>query len=491
MKNLLVALFVFAALSTLALAQSEPEHFGQRSSRFPAACTSVVGGDFYATNTSCTMEGSAVTINVNAYYTTDICTAIRSALATVASGAAVTLDARGITGSSVTCSVNPFFSTGGTIFNVTGELLLGNVVIDATTTWTIPTRFWVRGIGLSNQASGSNQNTIIKATTWSGTVCTLSLDLNGASTNNTYCPVIFIGGPGSAGAFNPADVFAAGIANLSVDCASSSACIGAASVEVQEGGGIDSVSFLNQSVTCVDFDGITRASSTAGISNSFLRNINCTTPTGTSETMNGIVIDASDGPAEISNVSVTVPGGGTSFFITGACLVINGANGVNVNYLHCEHAIEGVALGATTTGTFGTVNAVNVHGLTAANMNSSASNPTAVLIQSANSVSLEGIYVTGSGTSTKGVIDNVNSVNISDQNVAQYTFTENPTSSHTVLVTTSSNTPWILGSELFSSLSSAAQNGSITYCSNCTVGACATSGNGALALRVNGAWVCK
>jgi hypothetical protein len=437
------------------------------------------------------MQGSAVTINVDAYYTTDICTAIRSALAAVTSGTAVTLDARGITGSSVACSVNPFVSTGGSMFNVTGELLLGNAVIDATATWTIPTRFWVRGIGLSNQTSGSNQNTIIKATSWAATVCTLGLDLNGASTNNTYCPVIFIGNPGTTGAFNQSDVFAAGISNLSVDCASSSACIGAASVEVQEGGGIDSVSFLNQTVACVDFDGFTKGSGTAGISNSFLRNINCTTPTATSETMNGIVIDASDGPAEISNVSVTVPGGSTTYFITGACLVINGANGVNVNYLHCEHAIEGITLGATTTNTFATVNAVNVHGLTASNMYSSASNPTGVLIQSANSVSLEGIFVTNSGTTPKGIIDNVNSVNISDQNVAQYTFTQNPTSGHTVLVTTSSNTPWILGSEVYSSLSSSAQNGSITYCSDCTVAACSTSGHGALAVRVNGAWVCK
>jgi hypothetical protein len=497
MKKLLAPVFLFTALTSLALAQGEPEHFGQRSAgTSPRFSTCTAGTDSYLTST-CAVTPSATTINVNNWYTSDICTAIRSALATISSGTAVTLDARGITGSGVTCSVNPFFSSGGSIFNVTGELLLGNVVIDATTTWTIPTRFWVRGIGLSNQASGSNQNTIIKATSWSGTVCTLSLDLNGTSTNNTYCPVIFIGDPGTTGAFNQSDVFAAGIANLSVDCNSSSSCIGAASVEVQEGGGIDTVSFLNQAVACVDFDGITRKTpGTAGISNSFLRNINCTTPTATSETMNGIVIDASDGPAEISNVSVTVPGGGTSFFITGACLVINGANGVNVNYLHCEHAIEGITLGATTTGTFGIVNAVNIHGLTAANMFSTASNPTALLIQNANSVTLEGLFVTGSGTATKGVIDNVNSVSIKDQNLAHYAFSQNGSPSHTVLVTTSSNTPWILGSEVFTSLSSSAQDGSMTYCSDCKVtsstnNVCASGGSGAFAKRVNGSWLCN
>lgn len=487
MKALLAVLFLFS-LVTLVQAQHEPE-FGSRS-RFPQTCTE--GTDSYLSST-CVVTASATTINVSAYYTTDICAAISAALKSLTSSntveAEVTLDARGINGNSITCGSNPFWSTStSSIYNVTGQLLLGGGVIDATATWTIPTRFWVRGLGLSSQSS--NQNTIIHATTWSSSVCSLDLNLNGSST--TDCPVIFIGNPGSSGGWNPSDAFAAGISNLSVDCAGSSSCIGVASVEVQEGGGIDTVSLLNQAVACVDFDAQTRASGTAGISNSFIRNVNCTTPTGTSETMNGIVIDATDGPAEISNVSVTVPGGGTSFFITGACLLINGANGVDVNYLHCEHAVEGAVIGTTlSTGVIGIVNDVNVHGLTAANMNSSATGATAVLIQDANDISVEGLYLTGSGTSMPGITDNVNSIKISDQNVAQYFFGQNPSTDHTVLITTSSNTPWILGSEAFSGLSSSAQNGSITFCSNCSVGACGTAGNGALAVRVNGAWVCK
>jgi len=496
MKRLLAVLFAFTVFSALAFAQGEPEHFGQRS-RFPQTCTE--GTDSYLSAT-CAVTPSATTINVSAYYSSDICSAIFTALQTLTNknknAVQVTLDARGITASGgVTCGSNPFYSTDtSSIYNVTGELLLGGTQINATATWTIPTRFWVRGIGLSGQNTGDTnlgQNTILRATSWSASSCALDLNLNGSATSD--CPVIFIGNPGSSGAYNQADVFAAGISNLTVDCAGISDCIGAASVEVQEGGGIDTVAFINQAVACVDFDAATRSMtspSTAGVSNSFIRNVNCTTPTATSETMNGIIIDATDGPAEVSNVSVTVPGGSTSFFITGACLVINGANGLNVNYLHCEHAVEGAIIGTTlTSGVVGVVNAVNVHGLTAANMNSSASGATAVLIQDAAYVSVEGVYLTGSGASMPGITDNVNLVTISDQTVGQYDLTKNGQ----VLITTSGKTPWVLGSEAESSLLSTAPSGSIIYCNNCTSPSnpCTSGGAGALAIRQGSTWVCK
>ena len=364
------------------------------------------------------MQGHAPTINVNAYYTTDICSAINSALSAVTSAntvaASVVLDARGIQGP-VTCASNPFYSSStSSIYNVTGELLLGAATIDAQVTSTIPTRFWARGIGTG---SGSlTQNTIIKATSWSTSSCALSLNLNGSSTSD--CPVIFIGNPGSlAGGWNPSSAFAAGISNLDVNCNSSTNCIGAASVDIQEQGGIDTVSFTNQMVTCVDFDGSTNVGG-SGMSNTVMRNISCTLPTAASGsvTFNGIVLYADDGIAEISNVSVTVPGAGAS--IAGACVLVNAAYGLNVNFLHCEHANYGIVIGPSSAQTNPTYS-VSVTGLTTGNMTNSSSN-SAVVIQNASDVTIRGVALSPTTSSVNSIIDKVNSVTLSDYEVGVY-----------------------------------------------------------------------
>ncbi|HYM78830.1 MAG TPA: hypothetical protein VE377_22855 [Candidatus Dormibacteraeota bacterium] len=487
MKHLFVLMSLLFVSTVLTMAQ-EPERLGQ-AFRTPAACTSVAGGSFYATNTTCTMQGSTITLNASNWFTTDICAAINSALATAASGSAVTVDARGITGT-VACATNPFLNTStSTIFNVQGQLLLGNALIQAQATWTIPTRFWVRGVGTSSGAL--SQNTIIQAHNWSTSACALSLNLNGSSTSN--CPVLFVGNPGSlAGGWNPTDAFAAGASNLAVDCNSSTSCLGGASVQVQEQGGFDTVSFTNQLVTCVDFDASTKATGTAGISNTVLRNVNCTLPNASNGavTFNGIVLYATDGIAEISNTSVTIPGGGSNgTTISGSCLLINAGFGTQVNYLHCERATNAITIGPATNNTTNPTVAVGVHGVTAANLVSGSSN-SGVQIQNASQVVVQDVALSTSGTA-RSIIDKVNSVSLTDASVGLYVMS----TAGGVLISTSSNTPQVLPSTNSSGLSggnySTAPSGSLAYCTNCSIGACSTAGSGSLAVRVGSSWVCK
>lgn len=476
MKRMLAVLFLLAALSGLAMAQSEPERFGQREgSRFPAGCTTQ--GWNLVDNTSCVATTSAAFVDASVFSGADYCAKIANAIASLTLPTSATIDARGLTGAS-TCSgatANPFASAS----NLTGQLLLGSVVITTPTQWTIPNRFWIRGIGL---ASGSSAvNSVIQASSGSLT-CTTTLSLN----SNTYCPLVFIG-PVTQ------DVFAAGVSNLTIDCNSNTDCIGVGSAQVQEGGGIDSVSLINQLVACVDFDATARTTA-SGISNSFMRNVNCTLPNASngSVSFTGIVLYATDGIAEISNVSVTVPGAGTNgSSINGPCVQVNAAYGLTVNYLHCEHAANGIIIGPATNNTTNPTTAVSVRGVTTGNMTNSASN-SVVLIQNASQVTVHGVALSPTTSSVKSIHDKVNNVSLADPLVGLYAMSTDGG----VLISTSSSTPWVLPATPSTGLTtgnySTAPAGSLAYCTNCAVGNCSTSsGPGALAVHTSSAWVCK
>jgi len=426
----------------------------------------------------------------------DICKQINVTLAAFQSQTpgpvtpSLTVDARGIYGTTanpLTCSINPFKNITG----LTGILLLGGGVIPTKAQWVVPNRFWVVGIGLSG--SGTLVNTVIQA---SGTWCpsgAISMTIyNGLS--STGCPVVYIGS-------NAQDIFAAGIANLTIDCNSSvvANCMGVGSGSVMEGGGVDSVAFINQELSCVDFDSLL---STVGISNPFIRNVNCTFVANSSvASAIGIQVYAGDGPAEISNVTVSVPGDSGGYNIQD-CLFLRAAISTNVNFLHCEHALYGIQIGDSNlaSGALPTVG-VNVHGFTSANLGSTGAG--IVIENNTNSaslvpefISIEGVAMDPVPSSGETIDDLVNNIQVTDQVVGQY----NMSTSSGPLISTSSDFPSILARVGHSALTSAplssAPLGSIVYCKDCVSPSspCGGSGTGAFAVRQTSSgpvWACK
>jgi hypothetical protein len=462
MKRLLAAVFLFTALSSLALAQSEPEHFG---SIHPPAC--VTQGWNVVETTTCGTTTSEAFIDASVF-AGDACAKIAAAIATLTLPASVTIDARGITGTS-TCAgatANPF-SAVNVLTELHGQLLLGGVTITTPTQWTVPNRLWIQGIGLSSASSVSN--TIIKAAAGALT-CTTTLSVGGTA----YCPLVFIGPINQ-------DVFDAGLSGLTVDCSSNTDCIGVGSAEVQEGGGLDNVALINQTIACVDFDASV-ATSGAGISNSFIRNINCTFPSTDTllSSADGILVDASEGPAEISNVTVSVPGEtGTS--VINDCVYLNGAIGTNVNYLHCEHAANVLVVGDSNPAT-----EVNVHGVTSSATISNAG----IWLKNAKYTSIQGLDFLGGGGTP--IIDAATSNNITDKQVGTYEMTTGTGPLLTNVTSAPSVLPSVTNATLGGGNYNGAATGAVVFCSDCKIAnPCAGGGAGALAVRNAGAWVCK
>jgi hypothetical protein len=149
------------------------------------------------------------------------------------------------------------------------------------------------------------------------------------------------------------------------------------------------------------------------------------------------VLYAIDGIAEMSNVSVTVPGTGAT--ISGACVILNAAYGMDVNYLHCEKATNAIIVGPATNNTTNPTTGVSINGLTTGNMVNSSSN-SVVLIQNASQVSIHGLSMSPTTSSVKSIMDKVNNVTISDALVGFYEMS----TANGVLISASSNTPWVL-----------------------------------------------
>jgi hypothetical protein len=418
---------------------------------------------------------------------TDICAAIQSALSTYLS-TVVTLDGRGVTGGNITCTMSPFNGSLSTQNHtaLTGRLLLGAATITTSVQWTMPnTFFWIEGIAEGNKAT-SGKGTVIVANNGNNSgipnfSCTngyqpVSMTLPGSL---SVCPVFFIGDQGTSAT---GDSFGSGIRNLAVDCEGLTGCAGAGSTNIQEGGGIDSVVFYNQVTNCVDFDDtIALGNLGIGISNSFLRNVNCVfKPTGVTSGALGIYVRASDGPAEISNTSVTVPQGSGS--VISDCLDVDQAKGVVINYFHCEHASYGEVLGGATYAVTG----ANIHGFT----NGSSIGTAGIYIQNATDVTVESVEM-NTGTALK---DDVNGITLSSPNVSKYVMSK----AGGALITTDQSTPSVLWQERLIGIAKLSlgtpPDGTLAWCSNCvpTSGSgCPGTGSGALAVHQGGNWVCK
>ena len=470
MKNVMLQISLLVMFSLLCLGQRSnapgPGHARDATITRPPSGTYIEGWNIVGNGLTDIIASESV-IDVTPFFqalgTGDICSAIQAALAT--SPVSQTIDARGINGN-VTCGVSPF---NGYINSLTGRLLLGGVTITTSVQWTMPnTYFWIEGI---TSASGLAKGTVIRAaSTFSCSNGT------GAQSMLKGCPLVFIGGTGVNG-----DSFDVGVRQVELDCSALSTCVGAGSVNVQEQGGLESVTLSNQKNVCVDFDAAEKAGAT-GISNTVIRNVDCVMSTSSTGSTIGIYVNTSDGPAEISNISVTEPSGSVNI---AECLDLDGAKGAIVDYFHCEHAVYGERVGDAYA-----VTGASIRGFT-----------------NGNSIGMFGIYIGHSGdtdiqvqdvelnASTKPALrDDVNGITISPSSLVYYAMT----SSGGNLITTDKATPSALAQETllgvpFTTLGSQA-NGTILYCTNCATGTtpCATSGGtGALAVKQNGAWSCK
>ena len=442
--------------------------------------------------------------------TPDICAAIAAAIITLPVGA-VTIDARGASTATgiFTCAHNPF--TNPMAKGYTGKLLLGAGNIVTSEQWTMPDQyFWIEGLSMSN-GKASALGTVIQAA--SGFNCTLvGVTINIPTVSAAQCPVVFIAGASIPPTSYFGDVLGSGIRNLTIDCATVKNCVGVGSFDVQEGGGVDTVEFINQDSACVVFDSSawTINPPVAAISNPFIRNVNCVfaMPNTPPTPWIGIYINATDGPAEISNTTVSVPGVMVDTPQFQYCLYVSSGRGVNINYLHCEHAsVAAVQLGNSLLSQV--VTGASIRGVTAANTT------LGVLLNDATDTTVQDVEMANRPTTGTGYIGplkdgslvvggNVSSGGMGGINLAYYATSSTyplPGSSTpvTTTVTTDSGTLskfyqiQLLGVP-FASLPSTAPNGTVMFCQDClhNNSTCAVGGPGALAVRVNNgtAWAC-
>jgi len=157
---------------------------------------------------------------------TDMCTRIQYVYNNLLSSVnSAVVDARGFTGTTWSCSVNPFTVTGmSSLVNKHGWLLLGNVDIPAQTTWNIPSRVVVAGIG----TGGS-----------SGTASAFNTIIHAAGTFPASSPVLQMGLT-SGGPF-----FGVQIRNLTVDCLGINGCVGVLNNNAEEGSFLNNVTIFN------------------------------------------------------------------------------------------------------------------------------------------------------------------------------------------------------------------------------------------------------
>jgi hypothetical protein len=156
--------------------------------------------------------------------TTDICAQIQQAW-TALGGKSGVLDARSITGT-VTCGMDPFSNA------TEGILLLGNVLIQTSVPWQIPSHVWVNGLG--DPGSFTSQNTVLQAAS------NFMNNLNNApicASNALVCL-----GHGS-------QAFRAQVSNMAIDCNNVMNCgIAAYNGAAQEGSWFQGVTLANASV---------------------------------------------------------------------------------------------------------------------------------------------------------------------------------------------------------------------------------------------------
>jgi len=278
---------------------------------------------------------------------------------------------------------------------------------------------------------------------------------------------------------------------LAIDCASITGCIGVGSVNVQEGGGVDSVSFLNQTTECIDFDANEKTGAT-GISNPFIRNVDCLFITTNTSNAIGIYINAQDGPAEISNTTVAVPGSQSTSPIILDCLDLDGGRGTNINYFHCEHATNAEVIGDTNL-----VHNVTVNGLTA----SATSLGVWLKNNQDYDITVESVELETATPMTGALTDAINLITVPASHIAQYVIGNGTFYASDVTIASfpgqfqqlrlASFTLYQLNLPLIS-----LPAGSVAFCSDCRpasgTAVCSSGGAGALALRIGlSGWYCK
>lgn len=181
------------------------------------------------TTSSAYIDAYVASIGASGVTATDVCQRIQwvygSASGLIPAGGSATVDARGFTGTSWSCSVNPFASGSGLV-GKTGKLLLGYVDIPAQVTWVIPTHIIIEGIGTNGTGTGGTGTMIHAASTFTATNSAL----------------VQMGLAGSGVAIS----FGIQLRNLSVDCNdSSSATTGVLNLNAEEGSLLNNVQIFD------------------------------------------------------------------------------------------------------------------------------------------------------------------------------------------------------------------------------------------------------
>jgi hypothetical protein len=130
----------------------------------PVIATGAAAG----TSSPAYIDAYVASIGASGVTATDVCQRIQwvygSASGLIPVGGSATVDARGFTGSSWSCSVNPFASGSG-LTGKTGKLLLGYIDIPAQVTWIVPSHIIIEGLGGNGRGTFANSgaNTVIHA----------------------------------------------------------------------------------------------------------------------------------------------------------------------------------------------------------------------------------------------------------------------------------------------------------------------------------------
>jgi hypothetical protein len=304
---------------------------------FTAPVYSQVGAPIIKTSTST----AADPIFIDAYISTggsggvtDICSRINSAwtAAVTSTLPSVVIDARGFTyaneptaGTPWQCTTSPFPTTSNA---AGGVLLLGNVEIQTSVTWQIPSRVHVQGIGVSGLNNATNANTLIQA---------LSSLTSGA--------VVQLG----TGSSSQYDVQ---LKSLTVDAAGH-APIGVLNDSAEEGSTVEDVDIFNAS-QCGLLIQQNSTSGTAAVNSGPYRNINiqynteCGSSCNSSNTVGLAVEAASEQSAAVRGIdNVTVSGAGISGSTQALlqCMYVIGFP-VQITNSHVEYCTTGIQIGA-------------------------------------------------------------------------------------------------------------------------------------------------
>lgn len=334
----------------------------------------------------------------------DICLRIQEAW-TALGGKSGVLDARSITGT-VTCANDPFSTA------TQGVLLLGNVLIQTTVPWQVPSHVWVNGLG--DAGSFTTQDTELQAA-------------SGFSNTGNAPPIcvanalVCLGHGGQA--------FRAQVSNMNIDCNSQPGCtIAAYNGAAQDGSWFRGVTLANASVAGLmvslteftsgshQFFGAVNSGPYHNVTVQYWQQCSCNPVgvlvqnNGTNPNFGGVVRDFDNFTVSANNAC----GSGTT--CTGSGFLIEGAS-VNITNSHVEYYSTAVQIGASSYST----NGVEITNMYLSNTNSG----TGVLIvaptgsNSTGDVTISGLNFAAVGTGNS-LVDQVGGNTLQDLFIAFY-----------------------------------------------------------------------